>query len=901
MATQTSLEQENATLRARVAELETRLAQQQAGEEHLQAVLNNLLDAAYRRNLRTDHYDYLSPVIEQIVGWTAEEMSRASIETVLSWIHPADLPQVQQEIERTNALCRAAGRATGVLEYRFLTKTGNYRWLGDYLTVVAGDDGQPLYRLGAVRDITEQKQAEESLQESLAKLERLFEILPVGISALNHQRQVIKQNPALENIVGMSAEGLTRGDYSQRRYIRPDGSPMPPDEFASARVIRGEPKALNVETGIIKENGSLTWVSVSAVAVPFSDWSAVIVTQDITARKQAEQALQASQQNLAALIENTDAAIWSVDKQYRMIVGNQLYHRNVSAALGRALVPGESVLALPLPAAALDEWRGYYDRALAGETFSTEASTRFAEEIHTVEYRFNPIRTAEGQITGVTVFGRDITERKRAEKALRESEARFHGTLDVMQEGVLLIGWDWRYLYINRSAETQGRRPAEELLEKTVQECWPGFEATDYFRLEQKVMQERLPTQIEGPFTFPDGEMRWFHWNIQPAPEGLLIVTQDITERMRAEEQRARLAERLELATWAAGIGIWDWDIQNNRLVWDEQMYTLYGRQPHEFAGAYQAWLQGLHPDDRAASDEVSEQARRGQREYDTEFRVIWPNGSIHWLHAAGQVFFDASVQAVRMIGVNYDITARKQAEEELRHTLEELRRSNAELEQFAYVSSHDLQEPLRAVAGMVQLLQQQYQGRLDKRADEYIDLAVDGASRLQALINDLLAYSRVGRRRGKAIEPVDAGASLQQALRNLTVAITESQAIITSDPLPAVTADPTQLTQLFQNLIGNSLKFRGSQTPRIHIGAVKMADSWQFSVQDNGIGIEPQYFERIFLVFQRLHLRDDYPGTGIGLALCQKIVERHGGKIWVESQPGQGSTFYFTVKEQQQ
>jgi hypothetical protein len=200
----------------------------------------------------------------------------------------------------------------------------------------------------------------------------------------------------------------------------------------------------------------------------------------------------------------------------------------------------------------------------------------------------------------------------------------------------------------------------------------------------------------------------------------------------------------------------------------------------------------------------------------------------------------------------------------------------------------------------MVQLLRQRYQGELDARADEFITHAVEGAARMQALINDLLAFSRVGPR-GQPLQPTDASAILASVLANLTVAIRESHAVVTSDTLPTVMAAPTQITQLFQNLIGNGIKFRSERPPEIHVGAERSADEWVFSVRDNGIGIERQYFERIFGVFQRLHTRREYPGTGIGLAICKKIVERHGGRIWVESEPGQGSTFLFTIPDRRQ
>ena len=248
------------------------------------------------------------------------------------------------------------------------------------------------------------------------------------------------------------------------------------------------------------------------------------------------------------------------------------------------------------------------------------------------------------------------------------------------------------------------------------------------------------------------------------------------------------------------------------------------------------------------------------------------------------------------------DITARKEAEEERESLLEDLERSNKELEQFAYVASHDLQEPLRMVASYMQLIEKRYADKLDESGKEFIEFAVDGANRMKVLINDLLAYSRVGTR-GKPFETTDMNTVLGQAIVNLRPAIEDTGAMITNDELPEVDADQGQLVQLFQNLIGNAIKFSGDVRPIVHVGVESNGGDWVFSVKDNGIGIDKGYEDRIFIIFQRLHAKGDYPGTGIGLAICKKIVERHGGEMWYDSVPGEGSTFKFTlpVREEQQ
>ena len=304
-------------------------------------------------------------------------------------------------------------------------------------------------------------------------------------------------------------------------------------------------------------------------------------------------------------------------------------------------------------------------------------------------------------------------------------------------------------------------------------------------------------------------------------------------------------------------------------------------------------YLEFIHPDDRVATMTEAARLKVGMDTVSFENRYRCKDGSYKWLlwHA------HADFQTNLIYAVARDITERKRAEDMLKATAAELSRSNDELSQFAYVASHDLQEPLRMVASFLQLLEKRYDSLLDEDGKNFIHFAVDGAKRMQALIQALLSLSRV-QTRARPLGPVDCAKVFRDVNDNLRLAIAEADATVTCDALPEIVADSVQIAQLFQNLIDNAIKFRGTGTVRIHVGAMRRRGAWEFTVSDNGMGIEPQFFDRIFGIFQRLQTKEQLPGTGIGLAVCKKIVERHGGKIWIESEPGRGSTFFFTIPD---
>ncbi len=379
----------------------------------------------------------------------------------------------------------------------------------------------------------------------------------------------------------------------------------------------------------------------------------------------------------------------------------------------------------------------------------------------------------------------------------------------------------------------------------------------------------------------------------------------EVAARERTENALREREALLDATGRMANVGGWEVDAETSEVRWTQQT-----RRIHEVAADYEPSIEEaidfFHPEDQEKLTHAIQRALDAGEPYDMEIRFITARGKPLWVRTICRPQ-RVDGRTIKLLGTFQDITARKRAEQEIAHYTEELERSNEELQQFAYVVSHDLKAPLRAVKSFLNLLREDMQGQLGAKAEEYIRFAVDGAIRMEVLIDALLDYARVDTQ-GRDPVPTDAGAVLARVLEMLRFRIEERSAEVIHDPLPTVLADPTQLMQLFQNLIGNALMFCNQQLPRVHITAVQCPPStepgwggaasgvWRFAVCDNGIGIAPQHHEHIFGVFQRLHTQEEYEGTGIGLAICKRIVERHGGRIWVESEVGEGATFYFTL-----
>ena len=378
--------------------------------------------------------------------------------------------------------------------------------------------------------------------------------------------------------------------------------------------------------------------------------------------------------------------------------------------------------------------------------------------------------------------------------------------------------------------------------------------------------------------------------------EGATAITRDVTAQRKAESALRENIERFELIARGTRDGLWDWNIETNEVYFSPRWKEMLGYAGDEIANRFSEWEKLVHPEDiEGAKALITRYLSQEIPAYELEHRLLHKDGTYRWILARGFALRHPDGRPYRMAGSHFDLTDHKRAAGELAQKAKELARSNAELEQFAYVASHDLREPLRMINSYSQLLVKHAGQKLDDSEKTYLAQIHDGAERMKSLITDLLDYSRVNTR-GKPFAPVDCNGVLDIARQNLKVALEESGGTLSAEPLPVIPGDFMQLTRLFQNLLDNALKFKGPRAPVIRIAALQEKQGWHFIFQDNGIGIDPQHFKRIFAIFQRLHTREEYPGTGIGLSVCRRIVERHGGNIWVESTPGEGSAFHFIL-----
>ncbi len=519
-----------------------------------------------------------------------------------------------------------------------------------------------------------------------------------------------------------------------------------------------------------------------------------------------------------------------------------------------------------------------------------------------IEIMLSPLESAEGTL--VTAAIRDVTDHKNAEKHLAQMEARYRGLLEAAPDAMVVVNRNGEIVLLNVQAEKQFGYRRDELLGRKVKSIIPeGFAErliADGTRTAAEALAQQIGTGIELNGRRKDGSEFPIEIMLSPleSAEGILVTAaiRDITERKRIEDALRDSEERFRLMA----SGIKDYanvmlDPEGFIVSWNEGGERLKGFRAEEIVGQHFSRFYSAEDIRKGLPAMELKQAKETGR-FEGEGWRVRKDGSRFLANIVITALRDEKGKLRGFGKITRDITERRRAEEHLTKTMEDLKRSNEELGQFAYVASHDLQEPLRMVASYTQLLAQRYKGRLDSDADEFIAFAVDGCNRMQGLIQDLLSYSRAGAN-AEPLREISCEGALEKTLRNLRPTIQDSGATVTHDALPTIMTDETQLVQVFQNLIANAIKYHGAEPPLVHVSATRNSgNEWVFSVRDNGMGMEPQYFERIFILFQRLHGQKEFAGTGIGLAMCKKIVDRLGGRIWVESQPAKGSTFYFAL-----
>lgn len=513
----------------------------------------------------------------------------------------------------------------------------------------------------------------------------------------------------------------------------------------------------------------------------------------------------------------------------------------------------------------------------------------------------------------------NVHARQQLMENTRQLELIFNG----INDGITVQGKDERVIFANEAASNLMGLPSVEFMTgNPVAEIRKRY---DYFNEQgQPLDMDLLParqvmkTGQKAELTIrikyrQSGDERWLLVKSSPLfdhrnkPYQAISIFQDVTERRQAEQERMSLLmlveqQRRRLQNVFDNVPGIVWESKYNPATNQQEIVfvsnysqTMLGYTPEEWLNEPDFMRKVIHPDDWDSLVEQAKAIFKSGKPGTLEFRFIARDGREVCVEAP-TIFMQNEVdQVIGVCGLFMDVSARKEAEAILAKSAVDLKRSNDELKQFAYVASHDLQEPLRMVGSYLQLIERRYNDSLDSDGREFIAYAVDGANRMKSLLNDLLTYSRVETRE-QDFTQVNFQKTFHDACKLLEMTISDTGAVITCDLLPKVKGDEDLLRQLFQNLLSNCLKYRGEQPPKIHIGLKRKDKEWLFSVQDNGIGIEEQYLDRIFVIFQKLHPRGQYPGTGIGLAICKKVVERHGGRIWAESKVGHGSTFYFTL-----
>ncbi|MEO5563331.1 MAG: PAS domain S-box protein, partial [Chitinophagaceae bacterium] len=670
---------------------------------------------------------------------------------------------------------------------------------------------------------------------------------------------------------------------------------------------------------VLHKNGSWRWIETTLTNMLDDPAIAGIVDnfRDVTEKKLAEEKIRTAKERYDLVVKATNEAVWDWDLE-----SNNVYWDEAFRSLF-GYDPEKDITTI-------HEWDAHIHPDDAQNVIdSVDAVTKSVSSSQwQAEYRFLKsngvyanvldrgfvMRDKNGKPIRMIGAMQDITDKLKADQDLRDSEEKRSLIMNAALDAIICMNLKGIITFWNPQAEKIFGWKAEEVIGRTLSEIIipPAFRSFHDKGLENYAKTGHGPAlNVLLELSAINRDNKEFPIELTVLPirqekeEFFCAFVRDITRRKTTEEQLKLSKERYDTVAKATNDVIYEWDIVNDVNYWSEGYEIMFGHKRTGDIMSADSWVNNLHPDEKenlfAATYEAFE---KKQTSLTRELRFRCADGSYKTIFDKLVILYDKNDKPLKIVGAMQDITERKEHEtaiinlnRQLNKRAEELAASNAELENFAYVASHDLQEPLRMVSSFLQLLEKKYKSELDETANQYINFAVDGADRMKCLILDLLEYSRVNTSQ-ELRSHTEISDIINQVINTYSTKIHDTKAVIKLQLMPSINVNSTQMTQLFQNLIGNALKYNKSVAPEIEIGCEEKENEWQFFVKDNGIGIDPKFFDRVFIIFQRLHSKTQFSGTGIGLAICKKIVEKHGGKIWIESIDKKGCTFIFTLKK---
>lgn len=861
---------------------------------------------SYRATTRTTHINLEGNPVFHIFPDTASEFNVSGkkkliqlFKDVIRTKQTNELPQLRYDIP-------ANDNSGGFVEsYWKITNTP-----------VFDDEGNVIQLINSVDHITEQVLSEihtvQALAESEERYKKLFYANPMPMWIYNPTNYRFRE----VNDAAINKYGYSREEFHSMTIldIRP-GEDIDKVKTAS-KQLQGAYLTHQNTWRHLKKDGTLMYVEITAHHITHDNEPSVLVLiNDITAKKEEEEKLHL----MKMVINNTNDAILITEAEPIDGDGPRILYVNHAFTRMTGFTEAEVL--------------GKTPRILQGPETDAKELARLKKalknwepcEIEVVNYKKNgetfwnnftvaPVANEAGWYTHWVAIERDVTERRKTDALIRDSEEKRRLIMNAALDAIICIDTDGMITFWNPQAEKIFGWKLEEVIGKRLSDTI----IPEMYRAahEQGMRQHKLtgmgPTlnvMLELSAINRKGVQFPIELTVLPIQQEhesfFCAFIRDISETKKAERATRRSNERYELVAKATSDAIWDWDMQTGVVVRSGNgLQKLFGYDTAIASADNGFWYKHVHPDDISGVIERREillQTTTDQY-WEDEYRFKKKDGSYAYVYDRGYIIRNKAGKAVRMIGSTQDISALKRSEQQLQElnaVLEkrasELARSNSELERFAYVASHDLQEPLRMVSSFLQLLDKQYTARLDDKAREYINYAVGGAERMKRLILDLLSYSRVATV-VEQFQPVNMNAVAKHVVQIFESRFEKEGITLTIHQLPVVKGNASQLQQLLQNLVGNAIKYKSERPPLIVLGCSEEENRYVFFVKDNGIGINSKYFEKIFIVFQRLHSINHYSGTGIGLAICKKIVERHHGEIWVESDEGIGSTFFFSL-----